>query len=91
MRNWIRKVLELEGPEYRQTQRMELDNQLFKIKRNVEELEKEVRESMKYIGALYEYLEVRPKRTFEQDYSRLPSEEFPTMEVVKAVKANKKK
>lgn len=70
-----------------------LDARLYSIEkdRRVEELDKEVRLCMKYIGALYDYLEVRPQRTFVQDYSRLPEERFPTMEVIKVEPAKKMK
>ena len=55
----------------------------------VKELEGELRQCMKYIGAVYEYLQIRPQRTFVQDFSRLPQEETPTMEVIKATKIKK--
>ena len=54
-------------------------------------LEKDLRRSLEYIGALYDYLKVLPKRTFVQDFSQLPPEEFPTIEIIKAVKATKPK
>lgn len=59
--------------------------------RKLQELEKELGRCEQFIGALYDYLEVRPQRTFVQDYSRLPEEAIPTREVVKAAKVAPKK
>ena len=61
-----------------------------RLKRQIDHLEEELRRSMKYIGALYEYLGVRPQRTFVEDFSRLPEEQQPTMEVIKAAPIKKK-
>lgn len=57
--------------------------------KRIKELEAELGRSESYIGALYDYLEVRPKRTFVQDYSRLPEEAIPTREMLKAEKVTK--
>lgn len=70
---------------------IENDKSFQLLKQQNEELNKEVLECMRFIGALYDYLEVRPKRTFVQDYSRLPEERYPTMEIIKAEKCVIKK
>lgn len=68
-----------------------LDGNQGRLTRRVDDLEREVREQMKFIGALFEYLQIRPQRTFVQDYSQLPPEEFSTMEVIKAAPIKKGK
>ncbi len=87
----LRCWLGVEGPMTRAEYRDWNDRQLEKTLRRVNELETEVRQCMKFIGALFEHLEVRPQRTFVQDYSRLPSEEHPTMEVIKVTPAKPKR
>lgn len=83
MKKKIQKYLEITTFEPRITA-LEKDTR-------IEHLESELRRAIKYIGALYDYLEVRPKRTFVQDYSQLPQEQFPTMEVIKVETIKRKK
>ena len=84
LKMWLRKFLEVEGPVTRAEKERDQYERQSETARQVRELTSEVREAMKFIGALYDYLEVRPRRTFVQDYSRPPAEEFPTTEVIKA-------
>lgn len=86
IRNW----LGLEGPITRQEREIWYENQVKGLKSQLKEQEGEIRECMKFIGALYEHLQVRPQRTFVEDFSRLPEEQKPTMEVIKVVKAKAK-
>lgn len=81
---WLRRFLDVDGPITRAEKEHEQWNKQIEVERQIRALTSEVREAVKFIGALYEYLEVRPRRTFVQDYSRLPAEEFPTTEVIKA-------
>lgn len=85
MRNFIRKWLGIE------TICSDLDEHTKLNIKNETVVYKEIRQCEGYIGALYDYLEVVPKRSFVNDYSLLPQEPHPTKEVIKAVKAVVKK
>jgi len=66
--------------------------EISKIKKQEQkliELEEEIRRLYKFIGALYEYLDVWPQKKFVEDFSRLPDERLPVVEVIKAQKINK--
>lgn len=51
----------------------------------------EIGRTQKFIGAIFDYLGVRPQWTFVEDFSRLPDEAIPTMEVIQVKKIAKKK
>lgn len=57
--------------------------------KNNKKLMEEIGRLYKLVGALYDYLGVRPQKTFVEDFSRLPDEVFPTMEIIKAQKIEK--
>lgn len=67
-----------------------LQKKIVHLNNEVSELQKELGRTQKFIGAIFDYLEVRPQRTFVQDFSRLPEDAIPTMEVIKVNKIIKK-
>ncbi len=88
MKSKIKKWL---GVKDYYTEIMQLEKQNLKNQRDIDYLNKELLQSMKFIGALYDFLGVRPQRTFVQDFSQLPQQETPTMEVIKVQKIKKSK
>ena len=62
---------------------------LSKAEAKILSLERELNQCMKFIGALYDYLGVRPQKTFTEDFSRLPEENPPTIEIIRAEKVKK--
>ena len=87
----IREWLDIEEPVFRAQRYKQLEGRYHENNHRAEMLEKELRDCMKYIGAIFDHLGVRPKRTFIQDFSRLPAEEHPTVEVIQVVPAEKPK